>query len=71
MSLNRQEMIERVSKRLNDFVSTDAKVTFLFVILGLASWLGAQLITDSQQIQLIVLFTVGIIIPTLINELRE
>ncbi|WP_182013444.1 hypothetical protein [Haloquadratum walsbyi] len=71
MSLNRQEMIERVSKRLNDFVSTDAKVTFLFVILGLASWLGAQLITDSRQIQLIVLFTVGIIIPTLINELRE
>ncbi|CCC40034.1 hypothetical protein [Haloquadratum walsbyi] len=64
-------MIERVSKRLNDFVSTDAKVTFLFVILGLASWLGAQLITDSRQIQLIVLFTVGIIIPTLINELRE
>lgn len=71
MSLNRQEMIERVSKRLNDFVSTDAKVTFLFVILGLALWLGAQLITDSRQIQLIVLFTVGIIIPTLINELRE
>ncbi|CCL97822.1 hypothetical protein [Haloquadratum walsbyi] len=64
-------MIERVSKRLNDFVSTDAKVTFLFVILGLALWLGAQLITDSRQIQLIVLFTVGIIIPTLINELRE
>lgn len=64
-------MIERVSKQLNDFLNTDAKITFLFVILGLASWLGAQLITDSQQIQLIVLFTVGIIIPTLINELRE
>jgi hypothetical protein len=71
MSLNRQEMIERVSEQLNDFVSTDSKITFLFVILGLASWLGAQVITDSQQIQLIVLFTVGIIIPTLINELRE
>ncbi|ERG91466.1 MAG: hypothetical protein J07HQW1_01500 [Haloquadratum walsbyi J07HQW1] len=64
-------MIERVSEQLNDFVSTDSKITFLFVILGLASWLGAQVITDSQQIQLIVLFTVGIIIPTLINELRE
>jgi hypothetical protein len=71
MSLNRQEMIERVSEQLNNFVSTDSKITFLFVILGLASWLGAQVITDSQQIQLIVLFTVGIIIPTLINELRE
>jgi len=40
------------------------QVTALFVVLGLASWLGARRVTDSQLVQLVVLFGVGVVVPT-------
>ncbi|ERG97055.1 hypothetical protein [Haloquadratum walsbyi] len=64
-------MLKQVSEQFNSMIDTNSKITFIFVIIGLASWLGTRMIIDNQQIQLIVLFTVGIIIPTLINEWRE
>ena len=58
----------RVSSPL---VSTDAKITAVFVVLGVILWYGSRTVTESQLIQFALLLGVGIIIPTLINEFRK
>jgi len=55
---------EQPPKGSSGLVSADTKVTALFVVLGLASWLGARRVTDSQLVQLVVLFGVGVVVPT-------
>jgi hypothetical protein len=51
-------------------VSTDTKITAVFVVLGVVLWYGSTTVTESQPIQFAILLGVGIIVPTLINELR-
>ena len=50
--------------------STDTKITAVFVVLGVVLWYGSTTVTESQPIQFAILLGVGIIVPTLINELR-
>jgi hypothetical protein len=64
-------MSEQPSEGSSGLVSTDTQVTALFVVLGLVSWLGVRRVTDSQLVQLVVLFGVGVIVPTLVNEWRN
>jgi hypothetical protein len=58
------------SGRSGDLISTDTKITAVFVVLGVASWYGATRVTDSQLVQFALLLGVGLIAPTLINEWR-
>lgn len=51
-------------------VSTDTKIVAVFVILGIVLWYASMTVTESVVIQGAILFGVGIIIPTLINEWR-
>ena len=61
-------MSEQPSNRSSGLVSTETKVTAIFVILALVSVFGTTTVTDSQWIHFAVLLGVGVIIPTLINE---
>jgi hypothetical protein len=63
-------MADQPSKRSNGLVSTETKITAVFVILALISVYGTTAVTDKQWIHFIVLLGVGVIIPTLINEWR-
>lgn len=54
----------------SQFVSTDTKITAIFVVLGVVLWYGSMAVTESQPIQFALLLGVGLIVPTLINELR-
>jgi hypothetical protein len=54
----------------SQLVSTDAKITVVFMLLGVVLWYGSMTVTDSQPIQFALLLRVGIIAPTLLNELR-
>ena len=56
---------------LSQLVSTDTKITVVFVILGVVLWYGSTTVTESQPIQFALLLGVGIIAPTLINEFRK
>ena len=58
------------SERSDSLISTDTKITAIFVILGVASWYGAARVTDSQLVQFALLLGIGLIVPTLINEWR-
>jgi len=40
------------------------------VVLGVALWYGSTTVTESRPIQFALLVGVGLIVPTLINELR-
>jgi len=64
-------MSEQPSNRSRGLVSTETKVTAIFVILALVSVFGTTTVTDSQWIHFAVLLGVGVIIPTLINEWRS
>ncbi len=64
-------MSEQPSNRSSGLVSTETKVTAIFVILALVSVFGTTTVTDSQWIHFAVLLGVGVIIPTLINEWRS
>jgi len=55
----------------SQFVSTDTKITAIFVVLGVVLWYGSMTVTESRPIQFALLLGVGLIVPTLINELRE
>ena len=55
----------------NVLLSTDTKITAIFVVLGVVSWYGVASVTDDQRIQFAVLLGIGIIVPTLINEWRN
>jgi hypothetical protein len=64
-------MSEQPPNRSRSLVSTETKVTAIFVILALVSVFGTTTVTDSQWIHFAVLLGVGVIIPTLINEWRN
>lgn len=51
-------------------VSSETKVVGVFVILGIVLWYASTIVTESMIVQGAILFGVGIIIPTLINEWR-
>jgi hypothetical protein len=55
----------------SQLVSTDTKITAVFVVLGVVLWYGSRTVTESQPIQFALLLGVGIIVPTLINEFRK
>lgn len=52
-------------------VSTNTKITALFVVLAVALWFVASQFTENTLIQFAVLLGVGAILPTLVNEWRE
>ena len=51
-----------MSEHLSGLVSGDTKITAVFVVLGVGSWLGARDLTDSQLVQFAVLFGVGVVV---------
>lgn len=59
------------SRESSQLVSTDTKITAVFVVLGIILWYGSRTVTESQPIQFALLLGVGIIVPTLINEFRK
>jgi hypothetical protein len=64
-------MSERPSERSNNLVSTETKITALFVVLAIVSVFGTTAVTDRQWIHFAVLLGVGVVVPTLINEWRD
>mgnify|MGYP000477666964 CR=1 FL=1 len=64
-------MPEEPSKRSNSLVRTETKITAVFVVLAVVSVFGTTTVTDRQWIHFAVLLGVGVVIPTLINELRN
>lgn len=64
-------MSEQPSNNSSGLVSTETKITALFVVLALVSVFGTTTVTDRQWIHFAVLLGVGVIIPTLINEWRS
>ena len=64
-------MTRNESDESSQLVSTDTKITAVFVVLGVVLWYGSTTVTDSQPIQFALLLGVGIIAPTLLNELRR
>ncbi|KOX94136.1 hypothetical protein AMS69_09530 [Haloarcula rubripromontorii] len=64
-------MSEPPSSSSTNFVSTETKITAVFIILALVAVFGTTTVTDSQWIHFAVLLGVGVIIPTLINEWRN
>jgi hypothetical protein len=51
-------------------LSTDTKITALFVVVGTVLWYGSMTVTDNNLVQFVLLMGVGIIVPTVINQLR-
>ena len=71
MEPHAEGMSDQPSKETNGLVSTETKITAIFVTLGLVSVVGTTAVTDRQWIHFAVLIGVGVIIPTLINEWRN
>jgi hypothetical protein len=71
MQTNSIEMSKQPSKRSNGLVSTETKITAIFVVLALVSVYGTTIVTDSQWVHFAVLLGVGVIIPIFINERRN
>jgi len=51
--------------------STDTKIMLIFTFLGLAAWYLATEYANNDVLELGALFGVGIVLPTLANELRR
>lgn len=64
-------MSDQPSEESTGIVSTDTKITAIFVLMSLVSVAGTTAVTDSQQVHVAVLLGVGVIVPTLINEWRN
>jgi hypothetical protein len=64
-------MSEQPSSTSSGLLSTETKITAIFVILALVSAFGTTTVTDHQWIHFAVLLGVGVIIPILINEWRN
>jgi hypothetical protein len=64
------EMSKQPSKQSDGLVSTETKITAIFVVVALVSVYGTTTVTDSQWVHFAVLLGVGVIAPTLINEWR-
>ena len=55
----------------NRYLTTSTKITVAFVTLGVLLWYGSMSVTDNRAIQFATLLGVGVIAPTVINELRR
>ena len=64
-------MTRNESEESSQLVSTDTKITAVFVVLGVVLWYGSTTVTENQFVQFALLLGVGIIAPTLLNELRR
>ena len=64
-------MTRNESDESSQLVSTDTKITAVFVVLGVVLWYGSTTVTENQFVQFALLLGVGIIVPTLLNELRR
>ena len=51
-------------------VSMDTKVTAVFAVLGVLVWAASRAVTESQLLQFVALVSVGVVVPTLLNEWR-
>jgi hypothetical protein len=58
------------SNGTGQLVSTETKITAVFVALGVVLWSGSAAVTESQPVRFAILLGVGVIAPTVINELR-
>ncbi|WP_148415016.1 hypothetical protein [Haloferax sp. KTX1] len=52
-------------------LSAETKTTLVFMFLGLTAWYLAQEYLGNGLVELVALFGVGIVLPTVINELRR
>lgn len=52
-------------------LTTDTKITLVFVFLGLTGWYLVQDVTTNLTVDFAVLIGVGVLVPTLINEWRR
>jgi intracellular septation protein A len=64
-------MSKQPSKRSSGLVSTETKITAVFVVVALVAVYVTTTVTDSQWVHFVVLLGVGVIAPTLINEWRK
>ena len=55
----------------NGLVSTETKITAVFVIVALVSVFGTTAVTNNQWVHYLVLLGIGVVVPTLINERRS
>ncbi|RLM64226.1 hypothetical protein [Halorubrum sp. Atlit-26R] len=55
----------------NGLVSTETKITAVFVVVALVSVFGTTAVTDNQWVHYLVLLGIGVVLPTLINERRS
>jgi hypothetical protein len=55
----------------NGRISTETKITAIFVILGLIAVVATTAVTNAQWVHFAVLIGVGVVAPTLINEWRR
>lgn len=58
------------SNGTGQLVSTETKIAAVFVALGVVLWYGSAAVTESQPVRFAILLGVGVIAPTVINELR-
>ncbi|MFQ3284663.1 MAG: hypothetical protein ACI9TI_002414 [Natronomonas sp.] len=52
-------------------LAPETKITLVFMFLGLTAWYLVGTVTESDLLELGALFGIGIVVPTLINELRR
>jgi hypothetical protein len=52
-------------------LTTDTKITLVFMFLGLTGWYLIQGVTDSAAVEFGVLIGVGVVVPTLVTEWRR
>lgn len=64
-------MSERTSDSGMGSLGTGTWITIGFVVLGVACWLVARSLTDSRLVQFGALIGVGVVAPTLVNEIRS
>jgi hypothetical protein len=51
-------------------ITTETKITVLFVLIGTALWYGSTTVSNNDLVQYALLVGIGVIVPTIINESR-
>lgn len=62
-------MVRSVTR--DPLLAPQTKITLVFMFLGLTAWYFVQTVAENELLELGALFGIGIILPTLINELRR
>ncbi|MFC5970103.1 hypothetical protein ACFPYI_02050 [Halomarina salina] len=52
-------------------LSTETKITLVFMAVGLTAWYLAGEFGDSSELEFVALFGLGIVAPTFVNEARR